>query len=189
MNTATLTSRPLVGRILLALIFIPAGFGKIGGFAGTAGYIASKGLPLPEVGAAIAIAVELVAGIALLIGWKTRWAALLLPSSRLVGHVLLPQLLGRARRPADGADADVQEEHRRHRGPAGALRLRAGPALGRPGLTGRRGARRPARAAVRAAHNGRLLTSSRQSIGVIDPPVPILVAPPALARAFRTETP
>ena len=39
----------LIGRALLALLFIPAGFGKIAGFAGTAGYIASKGLPLPEV--------------------------------------------------------------------------------------------------------------------------------------------
>jgi putative oxidoreductase len=74
----------LVGRILMAILFIPAGFSKIGGFAGTAGYIASKGLPLPEVGAAIAVAVELLAGIALLVGWKTRWAALLLAVFTLV---------------------------------------------------------------------------------------------------------
>ncbi len=58
--------------------------GKIGGFAGTAGYIASKGLPLPEVGAALAIAVEILAGIALVVGWKTRWAALLLAVFTLV---------------------------------------------------------------------------------------------------------
>ncbi|HEX4883679.1 MAG TPA: DoxX family protein [Casimicrobiaceae bacterium] len=68
----------LAGRILIAIMYIPAGFSKIGGFSGTAGYIASKGLPLPDVGAAIAIAVELVGGILLLIGWKTRWAALAL---------------------------------------------------------------------------------------------------------------
>ena len=42
----------LIGRVLIALLFIPAGWGKIGGFAGTAGYIASKGLPMPEVLAA-----------------------------------------------------------------------------------------------------------------------------------------
>ena len=77
----------LVGRILLAIVFIPAGFSKIGGFAGTAGYIASKGLPLPEVGAAIAIAVEIVAGIALLVGWKARWAALVLAVFTLVASV------------------------------------------------------------------------------------------------------
>jgi putative oxidoreductase len=85
--TATRDLAALVGRILLAIVFIPAGFNKIGGFAGTAGYIASKGLPLPEVGAAIAIAVEIVAGIALLLGWKTRWAALALAVFTLVATV------------------------------------------------------------------------------------------------------
>lgn len=66
----------LVGRILLAFLFVPAGWGKIAGFAGTAGYIASKGLPMPEVLAAAAIAVELGLGLLLLVGWQTRWAAL-----------------------------------------------------------------------------------------------------------------
>jgi putative oxidoreductase len=66
----------LVGRILLALLFVPAGFSKIAGFAGTAGYIASKGVPFPELAAAAAIGVELGLGMLLLIGWQTRWAAL-----------------------------------------------------------------------------------------------------------------
>jgi putative oxidoreductase len=66
----------LVGRVLMALLFVPAGFGKIVKFAGTVGYIASKGVPLPEVAAAIAIAVELGLGLLLLIGLQTRWAAL-----------------------------------------------------------------------------------------------------------------
>ncbi|MET0312498.1 MAG: DoxX family protein [Burkholderiaceae bacterium] len=66
----------LVGRALIALLFIPAGFAKIGGFAGTAGYIASKGIPMPEVAAAIAIAVELGLGLLVLVGFQTRWAAL-----------------------------------------------------------------------------------------------------------------
>ena len=68
----------LLGRILLAALFIPAGISKISGFAGTAGYIASKGLPLPEVGVVIAIAVEVLAGLALLFGFGTRFAALAL---------------------------------------------------------------------------------------------------------------
>ena len=68
----------LVGRALIALLFIPAGWAKIGGFAGTAGYIASKGIPLPEVAAAIAVAAELGLGILLLVGFQTRWSALLL---------------------------------------------------------------------------------------------------------------
>lgn len=66
----------LVGRALIALLFIPGGIGKIGGFAGTVGYIASKGVPFPEVCAAIAIAVELGLGLLLLVGFQARWAAL-----------------------------------------------------------------------------------------------------------------
>lgn len=66
---------PLIGRILIALIFVWSGFGKISGFEGTVGYIASKGLPLPELAAIGAIIVELGGGILLILGWKTRWAA------------------------------------------------------------------------------------------------------------------
>ena len=78
----------LIGRILIAIMYIPAGFSKIGGFAGTSGYIASKGLPLPDVGAAIAIVVELVGGLMLLVGWKTRWAALALAVFTLAATIL-----------------------------------------------------------------------------------------------------
>jgi putative oxidoreductase len=68
----------LVGRILIATLFIPAGFAKLMGFAGTAGYIASVGLPLPQLAAAIAVVVELGVGILVLVGFKTRLAALVL---------------------------------------------------------------------------------------------------------------
>jgi putative oxidoreductase len=68
-------SLALVGRVLLAWLFVPAGWGKIFGFAGVSGYIASKGVPLPEVCAAIAIAMELGLGLLLLVGWQARWAA------------------------------------------------------------------------------------------------------------------
>ena len=69
----------LIGRLLLAYLFVPAGFGKLGaGFAGTVGYIASKNLPMPEVAAVMAIVVELGAGLLLLLGFQTRWVALLL---------------------------------------------------------------------------------------------------------------
>ncbi len=68
----------LIGRILIALLFVPAGFQKLTGFAGTVGYVTSAGLPLPEVAAAIAIVVELGVGLALLVGFKTRWAAIVL---------------------------------------------------------------------------------------------------------------
>ncbi len=75
MLTALQTPLSLAGRLLLALLFIPAGFGKIGGFAATAGYAASKGVPLPELAIAIAIFVELGLGLLLLVGFQTRWAA------------------------------------------------------------------------------------------------------------------
>jgi putative oxidoreductase len=65
----------LVGRILLILLFLDSGYGKIGGFEGTVGYIGSKGLPMPQVLAGAALVVELVAGAMVVIGWKTRWAA------------------------------------------------------------------------------------------------------------------
>lgn len=64
-----------IGRVLLSLIFIISGFGKIAAPAGTIGYIASVGAPLPEVAYGIAVFVEVVLGIALLIGYKTRIAA------------------------------------------------------------------------------------------------------------------
>lgn len=68
----------LVGRILLASLFVPAGFGKIAGFAGTVGYAAAAGLPLPQVGVAIGLLIELLGGLALLVGFRARWAALAL---------------------------------------------------------------------------------------------------------------
>jgi putative oxidoreductase len=73
---STQNALSLAGRALLALLFIPAGWGKIAGFAGVTGYIASKGIPLPQVCAALAIAAELGLGLLLLVGWQARWAAL-----------------------------------------------------------------------------------------------------------------
>ena len=83
-GTSTQNAAALVGRILLALIFITSGLTKITGFEGTVGYIASKGLPLLQVGAALAIAVELGGGILLAIGYKARWAALVIGIFTLV---------------------------------------------------------------------------------------------------------
>jgi len=68
----------LIGRVLIAAMFVPAGLSKIVGFAGTVGYIGSVGLPLPAVGAVLAIIVEVGAGAALLLGFQTRIAAIVL---------------------------------------------------------------------------------------------------------------
>ena len=68
----------LIGRILLALMFVLAGFSKIGGFAGTVGYMQAKGIPAASVLAVLTIVLELGGGLALVFGFYTRWAALAL---------------------------------------------------------------------------------------------------------------
>lgn len=70
----------LVGRILLALMFVISGFGKIGAFADTTVYMAGAGIPaidaVLEALLILTILVELGGGTALILGWKTRPAAL-----------------------------------------------------------------------------------------------------------------
>jgi putative oxidoreductase len=68
----------LVGRVLLGSIFVISGVGKLTGFSGLVTNIAGKGLPVPQVLAALTIAIELGAGLLLVIGWKARSAAFLI---------------------------------------------------------------------------------------------------------------
>lgn len=78
----------LTGRILIALIFILSGFSKIAGFDGTVGYIASQGLPAPQLLAIVAIIVEIGGGLMLVLGWRARWGAV-----ALLGFTALAALL------------------------------------------------------------------------------------------------
>ncbi len=64
-----------IGRIVLVIIFIFSGLGKLTDISGTAAYIASNGLPFPEVAAVAAGIGELVLGLAIAVGWHTRLAA------------------------------------------------------------------------------------------------------------------
>ncbi|MPQ93984.1 DoxX family protein [Thioclava sp. JE_KL1] len=85
MTKLTDLAAPL-GRLLLAQIFIIAGFQKITGYAGTQGYMEAMGVPgalLPLV-----ILTELGGGIALLLGWKTRVVAFLLAGFSLISGFL-----------------------------------------------------------------------------------------------------
>lgn len=75
---------PLVGRILISLLFIVAGAGKAAAPDATIGYIASVGLPFPPVAYAGALAMELGGGLLLLIGFQTRWVALALAGFTVV---------------------------------------------------------------------------------------------------------
>lgn len=65
----------LTARILLAAIFVLAGANKVADPAGTIGYIQSVGMPLPQVAYAGAVGVELLGGLALIAGFKTRLIA------------------------------------------------------------------------------------------------------------------
>ena len=66
---------PVIGRVLLAAIFIISGLGKLAAPAATMGYIASTGLPFAPLALAIAIGVELGGGLLLVLGVKTRLVA------------------------------------------------------------------------------------------------------------------
>jgi putative oxidoreductase len=68
----------LVGRVLLSILFILSGFAKLTAISGTAGWFGSIGLPLPTVTAVVVGLVELLGGLAILVGFKTRIAAILL---------------------------------------------------------------------------------------------------------------
>ena len=75
-----------VGRFLLALIFVVAGAGKITSYAGTQGYMESMGVPgalLPAV-----IALELLGGLAIIVGWQTRVIAFLLAGFSIVSAII-----------------------------------------------------------------------------------------------------
>lgn len=65
----------VLGRVLIAAIFILSGLSKLTAVSGTIGYIAAAGLPLAPVAFAVAVAIEVVGGIALIVGFKTRWVA------------------------------------------------------------------------------------------------------------------
>ena len=65
----------LVGRVLLAIMFLISGIGKISGYEGTAGYMAQHGLPMISILLPLTILVEIGGSTLLIIGWKARWAA------------------------------------------------------------------------------------------------------------------
>jgi putative oxidoreductase len=69
---------PVVARVLLSLIFIMGGISKIGGFEGTAGWMASAGLPMVNVLLVLTIIIELGGGLMVLLGYRAREAALVI---------------------------------------------------------------------------------------------------------------
>lgn len=85
MNTLQSIAAP-IGRLLISFIFLYSGLGKISGYAGTQAYMESMGVPgalLPLV-----IAVEVLGGLAVALGWHTRIAAFLLAGFSLLSALL-----------------------------------------------------------------------------------------------------
>ena len=85
MNPKTLVV--VAARVLLALMFVLAGFSKFGNLQGTAGYIASGGLPMAGLLAPLVAALEVIGGLMLIVGWQARWAALALALFTLAASV------------------------------------------------------------------------------------------------------
>ena len=76
----------LAGRLLLATIFLVAGYEQIHDVAGTQGFMVSKGIP--GVLLYVVIALELLGGVAIVVGWKVRPVAFLLAGYSLLAAVL-----------------------------------------------------------------------------------------------------
>ena len=79
-------------RVVLGVIFAYHGYLKLfvpGGFKGTAGFLASLGIPLPLYSALIVSAVEFFGGVFLILGMVTRWSTVLLIIDMLVAFFLV----------------------------------------------------------------------------------------------------
>ncbi|HWD12769.1 DoxX family protein [Pseudochrobactrum sp. sp1633] len=81
----------LIARIFLSILFILAGWAKLTGLEGTAQYFGAIGLPVPTVTAVLVGLVEFVGGLAILVGFKTRIAAVIVAlftiGATLVAHM------------------------------------------------------------------------------------------------------
>ena len=78
----------LIARILLALMFLLSGLSKFAGLEGTAGFIASKGLPMAQLLAIGAAVVETLGAVLLIVGWQARWGALALAAFTLIASLV-----------------------------------------------------------------------------------------------------
>lgn len=80
----------LVARILLVVLFLIFGWGKLASYSGTAGFMAHEGLPVPGLAALVAIIVEFFVSVAVVLGFWTRPLALLLAlytlATAFIGH-------------------------------------------------------------------------------------------------------
>jgi putative oxidoreductase len=85
---STPTYLPALGRLLIALIFVLSGLSKIAAPASTIAYVQSAGAPFAPAAFAVAVIVELIGGLALLVGFQTRLVAAALAIFTLATAVL-----------------------------------------------------------------------------------------------------
>jgi putative oxidoreductase len=90
----TFNAVPLVGRVLLAAIFIVSGFGKLFATEAVQGYIASAGLPFPQLAFLVAVTLEIGGGLLLVVGYKTRIAAIALAVFSVVAGLIFHNVAG-----------------------------------------------------------------------------------------------
>lgn len=127
--TAIQTLSAPLGRLLLSLIFVVSGVGKIGAYAGTQAYMDSMGVPgvlLPLV-----IALEILGGLAIIVGWQARIVAFLLAGFCLLSAVLFHGNIG---------DQGEQIQFLKNLGLAGGFLLIVAHGAGAWSLDGRRSA-------------------------------------------------
>jgi putative oxidoreductase len=67
----------LIARLLIAILFVTSGWGKLRNYPGKVVYMRNLGIPLPYIAVVIAILIELPGGIVLMLGIKIQWMAIL----------------------------------------------------------------------------------------------------------------
>ena len=93
-----------LGRLLFVALFLPAGLSKLFGFESTVGYFGSLGIPMASAALVATIAIEVLGSVALLIGYKTRYAAF-----ALAGFTFFASLAGHAFWSVPAEQAFVQQ--------------------------------------------------------------------------------
>ncbi|MFM0169852.1 DoxX family protein [Paraburkholderia sediminicola] len=90
----TYQTLPLIGRILIAAIFLVSGFSKLTAPGATIGYIGSLGLPVPLLGYLGSMVLELVGSVLLIVGYRTRLVAVLLAVYAIITALIFHHALG-----------------------------------------------------------------------------------------------
>jgi putative oxidoreductase len=97
MNSTSADSYPtlaLIGRILVAAVFLISGLGKLVSPDATIGYIASVGLPAPTLGYVVAMVLELAGGVLMIAGYQTRLIAALLAAYSIITALIFHHAFG-----------------------------------------------------------------------------------------------